>query len=620
MQRVYIIYTQDRQEELLRELQRLGVLHIEPLLSSPASLVSTKEFIKERRLVEYLLIKAKGICELFAEVDPGFLKEVERQDYSSLSIEMLSQTFKDELEGLEKLVRTLVVERRELEERQAAIERFAEVIQTTDELLKGAPPFEYELIPAILEAKDEPVIKEIETTLRAQMPGRFTLGYKRLSGGRIEVLVACDPEYAKALQEYLEAKGVRRLSLPPHISAQKSFMEGLEQMKGERATIPARLTEINAKLKELAESRANKIVSLASELENRLAQVDAAARFGYTNYTLLISGWVPQDEYARFERALREKFSEIIVRPDPEKFSHEEIPVAFKNNPYSKPYEAFMSILGLPKYGTLDPVPYMSLSFPLFFGIMVGDIGFGLVLLGVVLWAKRKFGKRSELLSNALTVGVHAAVASILFGVVFGELFGIVMKWPHFARGKAVIPFLLFTLAIGVVHVFLGFVLGVINALRTHHKKHALARAATLIMLLGLGLLVGVLAGGLPQGFKTPGLILLIVAAPLLLYGGGLIGVLEVFGAVTNIFSYARLMGFGLAGVVLAETINNLAGAVGPLGLGVLIAIVLHIPNFAIHLFSSTIQSARLHYVEFFQKFLELGGKPYQPFCERRLL
>lgn len=279
-----------------------------------------------------------------------------------------------------------------------------------------------------------------------------------------------------------------------------------------------------------------------------------------------------------------------------------------------------MSILGLPKYGTLDPVPYMSLSFPLFFGIMVGDIGFGLVLLGVVLWAKRKFGKRSELLSNALTVGVHAAVASILFGVVFGELFGIVMKWPHFARGKAVIPFLLFTLAIGVVHVFLGFVLGVINALRTHHKKHALARAATLIMLLGLGLLVGVLAGGLPQGFKTPGLILLIVAAPLLLYGGGLIGVLEVFGAVTNIFSYARLMGFGLAGVVLAETINNLAGAVGPLGLGVLIAIVLHIPNFAIHLFSSTIQSARLHYVEFFQKFLELGGKPYQPFCERRLL
>jgi len=194
------------------------------------------------------------------------------------------------------------------------------------------------------------------------------------------------------------------------------------------------------------------------------------------------------------------------------------------------------------------------------------------------------------------------------------------MGWPHFARAEATIPFLIFSIAIGIVHVFLGFVLGVINALRTHHKKHALARAATMTMLIGLGLLVGVLAGALPQSAKTPGLILLIVAAPLLLYGGGLIGVLEIFGAVTNIFSYARLMGFGLAGVVLAETINHLAGAVGPFVLGILIALVLHVPNFAIHLFSSTIQSARLHYVEFFQKFLELGGKPYQPFCERRLL
>lgn len=614
---MYTLYTQDRQDELVRELQRLGVLHIEPI-NSQKSKVETREFTDERKLVEYLLIKAKGICELFAEVDPHLLQKAEHRDYP-LSLETLYQTFKDEIEELEKLVRTLAIERRELEGRQTAIERFAEIIKVTDEILKEIPPSDYELIPAVLEAKDEAAIKEIKTTLEAQIPGRFWLRYKPLSEDRIELLIAVHPEYAKAVQEYLEAKGVRRLSLPAHIPAQASFRVGLEQMRRERMAIPARLAEINAKLKELAESRAERIVSLASALENRLAQVDAAARFGYTNYTLLISGWVPQDEYARFERALRERFSEIIVRKDIEKFSHEEIPVAFKNNPYSKPYEAFMSILGLPQYGTLDPVPYISLFFPLFFGIMVGDIGFGLVLLSLVFWAKRKFGKRSELLDNALTVGVHAAIVSVLFGIVFGELFGMIMKWPHFARAEATIPFLIFSIAIGVVHVFLGFVLGVINALRTYHKKHALARVATMVMLIGLGLLVGVLAGALPPSIKTPGLILLIVAAPLLLYGGGLIGVLEIFGAVTNIFSYARLMGFGLAGVVLAETINNLAGAVGPLALGVLIAIVLHVPNFAIHLFSSTIQSARLHYVEFFQKFLELGGKPYQPFCERRL-
>lgn len=615
MKRVYLMYTRDQQDELIERLQKLGVLHIEEVeLPGEPDHVVEDGLADVRRDVENLLIKARGILDLFAEVDSKLLQvsPAAKAEYPT-RLEDLSQAFREELESLEGRLRMLVSERRELRERLEAIERFREVLHASEELLVDLPTEGRRLVAMIGEV-GEPLISEIERTLQSQLAGRFTLRWKGLSEGRVIVLVSVEPDYAEAVQEYLEAKGLRRLALPTHVG--EDFQNGIAQLRAEETTLPQRLAELDDELQHIARQHADRLVPLTAALENRLAQLEAALRFGYTDFALLVTGWVPTDEDARFRETLAREFPGIVMGEDPQPASHEEIPVAFANHPWARPYQLMLEVIGLPKYGSVDPIPFISLFFPVFFGLIVGDVGYGLVLLGLALFARRRWGKRSAALRGAFTIAAQAAGMSILFGVIFGEVFGFLMPWPHFDRLKGTIAFLIFSVALGAVHIMLGFILGVIGALREANRKHLLAKVGGILVLISLGMVVGTLVGLLPPELRTPGIALLAAALVMLIYGEGFIGLLEVFTYVGHIISYARIMGFGVAAVVLAALVNEAAGAMGNIVLGVLIGIVLHAFNLVLVTFESTIQAARLHFVEFFQKFLEVGGRQYEPFRE----
>jgi V/A-type H+-transporting ATPase subunit I len=621
MKRVYLFYTRNRQDKLVRRLQELGILHIEETrLAGESGQPAAVGLAETRQEVEGLLIKARGILELFREVDPKLLKVKARREEYPLRLEELARTFRGELEGLEERLRALVSERREIKERLAAGERFREVVRASEELLKGLPIEGRELVATLGEAPEK-LLEEIEATFHDHIPGRFTLASRALTEGRLEVVVSVEPDYAEAVREYLEAKGLRPLVLPTHVG--EDFQEGIAQLRAEETTLPRRLEEIEGELREIAVAHLDRLVPLTAALENRLSQLEAASRFGYTDFTLLITGWIPQDEFPRFQKTLSEEFPGIVIEEDPQPARAEEIPVEIANPPLMQPYKIFLEIMGLPKYGTVDPTPFVSLFFPVFFGMIVGDIGYGLVMLGLFLWAKRRFGHRHELVRHGFTIGMHAAVMSIVFGIIFGEVFGFPMAWPHLSRyhyEEFAQPFLLFTIALGAVHVILGFVIGAINAVREKSRKHLTAKVGAILLLLMLGMLVGTIAGVLPEELRTPGIALLVVALFMLLYGEGFIGLLEVFTYVGHVISYARLMGFGMAAVVLAKLANDAAGAAGNILLGVLIAVVLHAMHLVLDVFESTIQSARLHLVEFFQKFYEMGGKRYEPFRERAVV
>jgi len=625
MQRIYLLYARDRQDELVLELQRLGVLHLEEVkLEGQEELFGGLDFLEGRERVENLLLKARGILDLFAEVD--LVQEPQSLTYPA-KIEESFQEFKERLEMLEGTVGKLVSERRELSEKIASIERFSEIISATDEMLKNTPMAGFHIVPVIIEAKDKGVIDEIKDMLEQQLPDHFALGWQQLSEKRLELIIGIDPEYATALEQYLEAKGISKLLLPPHVPADLSFLEGIELMKQEREKYPKRLEEINKELKALSEEWSGKLAGLTLILENRLAQLEASSRFGYTNYTLLISGWIPQDELARLKTKLGERFPEIVIRESKEHFSQEEVPVAFQESSWSRPYELFMSILPLPKYNTVDPTPFFSIFFPLFFGIMVGDFGYGALMLLLSLYIRKKFVK-SKLVSYAGMILLQGASSAILFGILFGEFFGEAFwklfgieqaPWPHFNREQSMIPFMIFTIALGVLKVFLGLILGSINALREKKRKHFLEKISTPLVVLGLGMAFGVAKLGLPSDLFTPGMALMIVGLPLLLYGGGIMGLLEIVSVVGNILSYVRIMAIGMASLLLAKTANELGGMMGNILLAVVIAIMFHTLNFVLAIFDPTIQSARLHYVEFFRQFFEGGGKKYEPFKEIKL-
>jgi V/A-type H+-transporting ATPase subunit I len=167
--------------------------------------------------------------------------------------------------------------------------------------------------------------------------------------------------------------------------------------------------------------------------------------------------------------------------------------------------------------------------------------------------------------------------------------------------------------ALGAVHILVGLVLGVIANIR-RHPRAALGRGLSALMLLLIAAALLATAGVLPAGLFTPSVVLLLAAFPVLIVAEGIVAPIELLSTIGNILSYARIMALGVASVMLAVVANDMVGAMGSVAVGVVFALLFHLVNFAIALFSPTIHALRLHYVEFFGKFYSPGGVRYAPF------
>jgi V/A-type H+-transporting ATPase subunit I len=339
-----------------------------------------------------------------------------------------------------------------------------------------------------------------------------------------------------------------------------------------------------------------------------------------TDRCFVLFGWMPSTGVEALRRALVERHGDAMVVEEKEILRQEleDVPVALRNPPYFRPFELLVRMLPTPRYTSIDPTPYVGIFFPLFFGMILGDIGYGLILLlvaaGLVFFVKER-----RTLRQAGQILLVSALYTIVFGVIYGEFFGEIgasllgleARWLD--RRTAILPMLYFALAVGGVHVTVGLLLGFAASLRGHRTREALAR---LLSMLAMLCLAGVLASyfaPVAELFRKPLLTALLVIAPVLLLTGGLLAPFELLRHVGNVVSYVRIMAVGLASVLLAYVANRLAGAAGSVWVGVVVAVLLHAFNLALGVFAPTIHALRLHYVEFFSKFIETGGPRYQP-------
>ncbi len=263
---------------------------------------------------------------------------------------------------------------------------------------------------------------------------------------------------------------------------------------------------------------------------------------------------------------------------------------------------------------------------PLFFGMMVGDVGYGVLMLIISLLfsGKVKKGLISDFL-KALKIG---SIWSVLFGFLYGEFFGTLGEkvglkplWISRSDASNFTTLLVMALAVGIGHILLGLLIGAWNAVVHKSRSHFMEKAGTFVGLIGILFLAGSLTKILPNGFYLVGWIVLalgLVSMSLAMGKTGVImGPLEFVGVIGNILSYLRLAALGLASVFLAKVANDLSNIGGSAVAGLIIAVLIHALNLVMGMLSPTIQSLRLQYVEFFRKFYEGGQSSFTPFRKR---
>ncbi len=441
-------------------------------------------------------------------------------------------------------------------------------------------------------------------------------------------LVVFDVTKGEAIEKIIQ-KHAARIFQAPEIESLNFEIEA-EKLNEKINAISQQLSEIKKEMQRIKEKNGEKIAALrkALEIESRKAQLPFD--FGATNKLIAIEGWVPRKIANQLEEKLRKKVENVHV----ELLKTNELPPTKLVNP--KPlnsFEELVKFFSLPKSTELDPTPLVAISFPLFFGMIVGDIGYGLVSLLLAMWIKSKF--KDNFLQSLGTMLAVSAVSSIVFGVIFAEFFGFehilgfeMHPLIHRIEAAGLETLMAFVILFGMIHLAVGYLLGSMQAFKHGSSKHGFGKLSWLLLEISLALYF---AGTLEIPFlrfvqPAASVVTPQISGPLIALSiigifitEGITALFEIFGLISNVFSYLRIMALGVSGVIIALILNKIpesvsfATPVAAITSILLLALYVagHLAGIALALFESMIQSMRLQYVEFFSKFFEGGGVPF---------
>ena len=458
------------------------------------------------------------------------------------------------------------------------------------------------------------------------------------------VMIVCAKEAFGEIQEALRAFDFTAQSFTgmsaPAKTCSARCQSVLEKLAKEKAACEASIVEKAEKRDELKLA--------ADRMEAQLAMAEAADLSLSTDDVALMQGWVPAEKEAALEEILS-RYDCAWECEDPPEEDYPEVPVSLKNNKLTNALNMVTDMYSLPAYGTVDPNPLMAPFFILFYGLMMADIGYGLIMIAAALVALKKLKPRGGSLAFCqllLYGGIATAAMGVLTGGFFSDipyqlvhLFNPKSTWPglwHLFSPETDSNLVLYgSLVLGMLHLNTGMVVSAVQKVKNGDKAGALFEEGSLwIILVGGLLLAADMMIVKNSALHYAGLAVLIVGAVMLLFGAGRNAkgfgkVTAAFGCIYNtatgwfgdVLSYSRIMALMLAGGVVGKVFNTVAVMpaqssgvnVFTMLAFVIIFVLGHAINFALNILGCYVHDLRLQCLEFFGKFYSDGGKPFRP-------
>ena len=619
MSKVEIVGPRQLLGETLSLVRKEGDLHIEP---------SAVGFIDDihKKEVHSLLPDEKALFEkIFLEELEGKLKTlfsclvVDTMRESFLSprpiIDTVSRTLDKHLDMCQVLCKKREAIRHDLSE-LSGYRSFLATVSTLIDKIQLTPDLDYIGITL----KDEKSVSALKKNLDCLADSSCELLTVPSEEESLVGLIAATKDISEDIRSMMSEKQMPEFTFPESIRSM-TFVHKVEYLQEEIRKNEAALAAVDMKLTEFSHRWGPMYKAAHDWVHEQLSIIQASAFSFETTMCFFIYGWMPSEKVAGLSACLQQQFAgsvmleEIDIRME----DLERVPVVLKNPQYFKPFENFTRLLPLPSYTSFDPTPFIGLFFPLFFGLILGDAGYGLILL-IGSGLLSRFARKNQLLQDAGRILRVCSLYAIIFGFLYGEILGdfghrmFGLKPLFMDRQENILPMLYFALAVGLAHITLGLIMGFISALKRHTKKEALVKLINIILIFTIIALIITSFGIFPELLTRPLVITVLILTPLLFFSGGLLAPLELLKNIGNIISYARIMAIGLTSVLLANIANQLSGLTGDIVLGLIVGGIIHLLGITIGVFSSSIHSLRLHYVEFFDKFIELGGRKYRPF------